>query len=60
MVIHTGNNDINSSQKLSIKNILRVLIVFCIISMIGEEGASDVFGRNSMRLVEAWLDDYKV
>ena len=28
--------------------------------MIGEEGASDVFGRNSMRLVEAWLDDYKV
>ena len=28
--------------------------------MIGEEGGSDVFGRNSMRLVETWLDDYKV
>lgn len=29
-------------------------------NMTGEQGGGDVHGRNSMRLVETWLDDYKV
>jgi polypeptide N-acetylgalactosaminyltransferase len=28
-------------------------------NMTGEKGADDVHGRNSMRLAEAWMDDYK-
>ena len=28
-------------------------------NMIGEKGKDDVHGRNSMRLAEVWMDDYK-
>lgn len=28
-------------------------------NMTGEKGKGDVHGRNSMRLAEVWMDDYK-
>ena len=29
-------------------------------NMTGEQGKGDVHGRNSIRMAEVWMDDYKV